>query len=238
VSANLQPRTLIALPLLAALAFATGCPKKTADLELDAARAAMDEARKKKANDCAQETYQAAEAAIAEAKRLAEAGEIEDAKKKAGEAKALAEQAAAASRPGCDEKKAASDEGPKPKVTDATSANMSVKLGEAVSTIYFDYNDATIREDSKAVLSRVAEIMSKDEKLKIEVEGHCDVRGSTEYNLHLGERRARSVVKYLVAQGVEPKQVEVISYGEERPVDLGMTEEAHQQNRRAELKPQ
>jgi len=238
VSGTMQPRTLIALPLLAALIFSTGCPKKTADLELEAARAAMDEARKKKANDCAQETYQAAEAAIAEAKRLAEAGEIEDAKKKAGEAKALAEQAAAASRPGCDEKKPAEDEGPKQQVTDATSANMSMKLGDAVGTIYFDYNDATIREDSKAVLSRVAEIMSKDQGLKIEVEGHCDVRGSTEYNLHLGERRARSVVKYLVAQGVEPKQVDIISYGEERPVDLGMTEAAHQRNRRAELKPQ
>ena len=54
----------------------------------------------------------------------------------------------------------------------------------------------------------------------------------------LGERRARSVMKYLVAQGVEPKQVEIISYGEERPVDMGMSEEAHQRNRRAELKPQ
>ena len=238
MSGSIQPRTLIALPLLAALIFSTGCPKKTADLELEAARAAMDEARKKKANDCAQETYQAAEAAIAEAKRLAEAGEIEDAKKKAGEAKALAEQAAAASRPGCDEKKTADDEGPKEKVTDATAANMNMKLGDAVGTIYFDYNDATVREDSKAVLSRVAEVMSKDQGLKVEVEGHCDVRGSTEYNLHLGERRARSVMKYLVAQGVEPKQVEIISYGEERPVDMGMSEEAHQRNRRAELKPQ
>ena len=239
MSGTSQPRTFIALPLLAALVFSTGCPKKTADLELDAARAAMDEAKRRKANDCAEETYKAAEAAIAEAKRLAEAGEIEDAKKKAGEAKVLADQAAAASRPGCDEKKAdPADEGPKDKVTDATSASMSMKLGEAVDTIYFDYNDATIREDSKAVLSRVAEIMSKDEGLRVEVEGHCDVRGSTEYNLHLGERRARSVMKYLVAQGVEPKQVEIISYGEERPEDLGMSEAAHQKNRRAELKPQ
>jgi len=219
---------------LLALALA-GCPKKTADLELEAARQAIDDARNRKADDCAKETYRAAEAAIAAAKDLAQNGDIEEAKKKAGEAKALAEQAAAASKPGCDEKKADKDPEPDRAVGDATKSAMTMKLADTLDTIYFDYNDASIREDSKGVLDKVADVLSKDEALKIEIEGHCDVRGSTEYNLHLGERRARSVMKYLVAQGVEPKQVMIISYGEERPEDLGMTEEAHAKNRRAEI---
>ena len=85
-------------------------------------------------------------------------------------------------------------------------------------------------------LSKIAQIMSGDTNLKIEIEGHCDIRGSTEYNLHLGERRARAVEKYLVTQGVKADQVRVISYGEERPLDLGVTDDAHQRNRRAEIK--
>jgi peptidoglycan-associated lipoprotein len=109
-------------------------------------------------------------------------------------------------------------------------------LGETLETIYFDYNQAHIREDSKTVLSRIAEIMSSQEGQNLEIEGHCDSRGSTEYNLHLGERRARSVRKYLVTQGVSPNLLQIISYGEERPIDLGETESAHQKNRRAELK--
>lgn len=212
-----------------------GCPKKTADLELDAARQAIDDARRKKADDCAKDTYRAAEAAIAEAKDLAQSGDIEAAKKRAGEAKALAEQAAAASRPGCDDKPEDKDPEPTGASGDVTNSAMTISLSDALDTIYFDYNEASIRADSKVVLDKVADILGKDEGLRIEVEGHCDVRGSTEYNLHLGERRARSVMKYLVAQGVEPKQVLIISYGEERLEDLGMTEEAHAKNRRAEI---
>lgn len=231
-----MPRFLTHCTLITTLALgAFGCPKKTADLELDLASQALADARNKKAKDCAQETYQAAEAAIAAAKDLAQAGEIEEAKKKAGEAKALADQAAAASRPGCDEKKVEAVPEPERPTGETTNSAMSMKLDDALETIYFDYNEASIREDSKQVLNRVADILSKSETTRIEVEGHCDVRGSTEYNLHLGERRARSVMKYLVAQGVEPKQVLIISYGEERPEDLGMSESAHGKNRRSEL---
>ncbi len=231
-----MPRFLTHCTLITALALgAFGCPKKTADLELDLAAQALADARNKKAKDCAKETYQAAEAAIAAAKDLAQAGEIEEAKKKAGEAKALADQAGAASRPGCDEKKVEADPDPERPTGDTTNSAMSMKLDDALETIYFDYNEATIRQDSKQVLNRVADILAKDESIRIEVEGHCDVRGSTEYNLHLGERRARSVMKFLVAQGVEPKQVLIISYGEERPEDLGMSESAHGKNRRSEL---
>ena len=212
----------------------SACPKATADLELEAARKAIDDARAGKANDCAKETYQAAEAAIAEAARLADEGEVEAAKEKANQAKSLAQQAQAASKPGCDEKVA--DVAPEPVKTDTTDASATISLDEALQTVYFDYNDATIREDSKSMLSRVADVLMKTPGQTIEIEGHCDVRGSTEYNLHLGERRARSVRKYLEAQGVKEAQIRIISYGEERPIDLGGSEDAHQKNRRAELK--
>lgn len=229
-------RTLVALALLGLL---TACPKKTADPELEAARRAIEDAQAKKAKDCAKETFLAAESAIAEAKRLADGGDVEGAKRKAAEAKTLADQASAASRPGCDQPAVTQDDDDddiRPVSRGMEDAGRDMKLEAALETVYFDYNDAAIREDSKAVLSKVANIMRKEPGTRIEVEGHCDVRGSTEYNLHLGERRARSVQKYLVTQGVKADQIDIISYGEERPVDLGFDESAHSRNRRAELK--
>ena len=221
--------------LTMALAFAAyGCPKKTAELELDLAKKAVDDARKAKANDCAKETFMAAEAALAEAQQLEKDGEADKAKEKANQAKSLAEQALAASPKDCDQAKVSEDDD---ETTDA-SANRNLNLDNVLETVYFDYNDATIREDSKAMLTKVATALGQTPATKLEIEGHCDVRGSTEYNLHLGERRARAVQKYLVTQGVTPERIDVISYGEEQPVDLGTSEEAHQKNRRAELKKQ
>lgn len=230
-------RNILPIVVLFAVAL-SACPKATADLELDAARQAMDEARSKRANDCAKETYQAAESALSEAARLADEGDVEAAKQKAAEAKTLAEQAAAASKPGCADEEVAEDE-PDPDREQsgmAASRDALPSLDEVLDTVYFDFNESTIRDESKEMLSRAAQVLAETPSQKIEVEGHCDVRGSTEYNLHLGERRARSVMKYLVRQGVEPKQIDIISYGEERPEDLGGSEEAHQKNRRAELK--
>jgi peptidoglycan-associated lipoprotein len=71
----------------------------------------------------------------------------------------------------------------------------------------------------------------------VQVEGHCDARGSTEYNLSLGERRALTVKGYLIKLGVNPERLEIISYGEERPADGGASEEAFSRNRRAEFTP-
>lgn len=234
-SKHAPPRLIRAL-LIGAFAFASAaCPSKTADLELDAARKAIADAQSKRASDCARETFKAAEAAIAEAARLSDAGDVDAAKAKAMEAKTLAEQASAASKPGCGEKEVRETPESQDRDDENVSAGMTLNIADVLETIYFDYNDATIREDSKAILSRVAQVLSKSSTQVIEIEGHCDIRGSTEYNLHLGERRARSVEKYLTTQGVDPKQIQIISYGEERPVDLGDAESAHQKNRRAEL---
>src|SRR5688572_2460594 len=212
-----------------------GCPKKTAELELDLAKKAVDDARRAHANDCAKETFVAAEAALAEAQQLEQEGEADKAKEKAGQAKALAEQALAASPKDCDQPQVSEEEDEDGKTTNVAG---NLNLDQVLETVYFDYNDATIREDSKTMLTKVASALNNTPAAKMEIEGHCDVRGSTEYNLHLGERRARSVQKYLVTQGVQPDRIDVISYGEERPVDLGTSEDSHQKNRRAELKKQ
>ena len=207
------------------------------DLELSAAQSAINSAQR--AEKCAKQIFRAAQKVMAEANKLAEDGEHEKAREKALEAENLAQQALNASPPGCDqESEAVVETSPSPRSVnpDTTDAANNMDLGETLETIYFDYNQSHIREDSKAVLTKIAEIMSSSGEDNLEIEGHCDSRGSTEYNLHLGERRARAVRKYLVTQGVSPNRLQIISYGEERPIDLGETESAHQKNRRAELK--
>ncbi len=223
----------VAATTLVAMAFAAGCASTRADLELDSAQKVLERARVERAADCATELYQAAEAALAAARELNAAGNGDEAKLKAAEAENLAAQAMEKSPPGCDQ--VAEPEEPVAENVEA-GGRMDLTLDTVLQTIYFDYNDATIRDEGKQVLNQVAEVLLQAPSQRLEVEGHCDVRGSTEYNLHLGERRAQAVVKYLIKQGVGAEQLSVISYGEERPVDLGGSEDAHQRNRRAELK--
>ncbi len=218
------------------LAVAAGCSTPSAKPQLDAAETALQEARAERASDCAPGLIQAAEAALAEARQFETAGDAETAKKRAATAVALAGQAKDASPPGCDEPEVAEATPPPTTATDQISRTMDI--AQVIQPIYFDYNDATIRDDSREVLSQVAEALLNSPGQRLEVEGHCDVRGSTEYNLHLGERRAQAVMRYLVKQGVGTEQISIISYGEERPIDLGVSEGAHQKNRRAELRPQ
>ena len=210
------------------------CAGSTADVELNAAQTTLQQARSQRASDCASDLFQAAETALVDARRLNQAGEGEAAKRKAALAQNLAEQAIAQSPPGCD-KPAPKEAPPPPPPPDEAATNFNI--GQVIQPIYFDYNDATIREDSKEILSQVAQVLLNSPSQRVEVEGHCDVRGATEYNLHLGERRAQAVMRYLVKQGVDADQVSIISYGEERPIDFGGSEEAHQRNRRAELRP-
>jgi peptidoglycan-associated lipoprotein len=99
--------------------------------------------------------------------------------------------------------------------------------------IHFDFDKYDIRPGDTAILKGNAEVLKKYHMVKIQIEGHCDERGTNEYNLALGERRANSTKKYLLSLGVSPERVSTISYGEERPSDPGHTEEAWAKNRRA-----
>jgi peptidoglycan-associated lipoprotein len=102
--------------------------------------------------------------------------------------------------------------------------------------VYFDYDKSNIRPEYQPVLEGIAKWMGKKTDRQVLIEGHCDERGTDEYNLALGERRALSVRRYLVALGVASERLHTISYGEEKPAVPGSTEAAWAKNRRAEFK--
>ena len=98
--------------------------------------------------------------------------------------------------------------------------------------IFFDYDKSDIKAEGRQVLQRQADWLKKYSNVTVTVEGHCDERGTREYNLALGERRATAVKKMLVALGVPANRVSTISYGKERPAVVGSNEAAYAQNRR------
>ena len=102
-------------------------------------------------------------------------------------------------------------------------------------TIYFSYDSDAIADNSKNILREHAEYINKSTNLKILLEGHTDERGSREYNLSLGQRRAESVKNFLLTLGVDASRIEVQTYGEERPILTGHEEIYWQYNRRVEL---
>ncbi len=102
--------------------------------------------------------------------------------------------------------------------------------------VYFDFDRSDIKPDTRRILAENAEWLRKHRAVKVQIEGHCDERGTVEYNLALGQRRAASVRKYLVALGINPGKVFTISYGEEQPVDPRHSESAWAENRRAHFK--
>jgi peptidoglycan-associated lipoprotein len=99
--------------------------------------------------------------------------------------------------------------------------------------IYFDYNESTLRWDSQEELKIKSEWMRSHPDVDIIIEGHCDERGSSAYNIALGERRAETAKNFIVDLGVEPNRIETVSFGEERPLDPRSSEEAWSKNRRA-----
>ncbi len=105
----------------------------------------------------------------------------------------------------------------------------------SVRTIYFDYDSSQISSEGQSALNAHAEYLSLHPDQIITIEGHTDERGTREYNLSLGERRAQAVADFLMASGVPAQQMKVISYGEENPVALDHNESAWQLNRRVEL---
>ena len=102
--------------------------------------------------------------------------------------------------------------------------------------VYFDFDKSDLRQDARNTLTKNAEIMLKSKQsAKIKIEGHCDERGSAEYNIALGERRATSAMQYLITLGVQSDRLSIISYGKEKPAVQGSGEEAWAKNRRAEF---
>jgi peptidoglycan-associated lipoprotein len=120
-----------------------------------------------------------------------------------------------------------------PAVTETVDANAAALA--AISTVYyFDFDEATLTAESRASLDAAAPAL-KAAGVSVRLEGHADERGTPEYNLALGERRAQAVANYLGLQGVDAAKLEVISYGEEKPVMTGSDEASWAKNRRVEL---
>lgn len=125
---------------------------------------------------------------------------------------------------------------PEPPKQDLTAAAAKASEAVALETVYFDFDKSDLRQDARDALSKNAEaLLKKVADAKIKIEGHCDERGSDEYNLALGDRRAKSVAKYLVTLGVKADRIETISYGKEKPAVDGHDESAWSKNRRAEF---
>jgi peptidoglycan-associated lipoprotein len=103
-------------------------------------------------------------------------------------------------------------------------------------TIYFDFDQSVIRPNARDALETTAQWLKANERVLLLIEGHCDERGTDEYNLALGERRALAARDYLIGRGVTADRITTISYGEERPVCTERNEECWQRNRRAEFR--
>jgi peptidoglycan-associated lipoprotein len=105
-----------------------------------------------------------------------------------------------------------------------------------VQDAFFDYDKAEIRTDARSALSKTAEFLRSHPQISIMIDGHCDERGSTEYNLALGDRRSHSAKDFLVSQGVASDLIQTVSYGKERPFCTESNESCWQQNRRAHFR--
>jgi peptidoglycan-associated lipoprotein len=111
--------------------------------------------------------------------------------------------------------------------------SLSELFQQNVQDAFFDFNKSDIREDARAALTKDAEFLRSYPEIRVTLEGHCDDRGSTEYNIGLGERRAQAAKNYLISLGIAASRIDTVSYGKERPFCTEENEACWQQNRRA-----
>jgi peptidoglycan-associated lipoprotein len=129
------------------------------------------------------------------------------------------------------------------RITVATAAaetsepTMDELFRRSVFDAYFDFNKADIRSDARDALGKTADFFRNYPQVRVTIEGHCDERGSTEYNLALGDRRASAVKQYLVSLGISADRLNTVSFGKEKPFCMQSTEACYQQNRRGHFVP-
>lgn len=114
-------------------------------------------------------------------------------------------------------------------------AEAAARAARAYEATYFDYDKASVRDDQKATLTQNADKLKANMDVKATLEGHCDERGTAEYNLALGQKRAESAKAFLTKAGIAADRVKTVSYGKEHPADAGHTEAAWAKNRRVEI---
>lgn len=143
-------------------------------------------------------------------------------------------------RPGIEEKKESEIARPTERIKEEEQAKVESKeipskveeVAGMFQDIHFDFDKYDIREDARPILKAVADYLIKNNNHKILIEGHCDERGTNEYNLALGDKRARAAKEYLISLGVSSNRIDTISYGEEKPLCNEHSEECWAKNRR------
>ncbi len=115
------------------------------------------------------------------------------------------------------------------------SAAIQAAARNMQGVVHFDFDSDVIRADAAAILDQQAQFLNANQTARVQIAGHTDERGTREYNMSLGERRAAAVRSYLASKGVNTTNIEILSFGEEQPVATGSNEAAWAQNRRAEL---
>jgi len=208
---NLTMFGIIALILCVGLVFVTGCAKKSV-VKDEAAISQADDAKAKAAAD--------------EAARL-KAQQEREAREKAEREKALWEKA---ERERLAKERAAAEEAKRLAAKEAARQKMAAP---ELTDINFDFDKYSLRPQDRDVLKRHAEWLLKNTGFAVAIEGHCDERGTAEYNMALGQRRAEAAKKFLQDSGVAEARMKTISYGKELPLDPGHNEGAWAKNRRA-----
>jgi peptidoglycan-associated lipoprotein len=122
---------------------------------------------------------------------------------------------------------------PPPAAPAASTTSLDELFAQEVKDAYFDLDKADIRADARNALSMTAQFLRSYPQIKVAIEGHCDERGSTEYNIALGDRRAQAAKDFIVSLGVPADRIQTVSYGKERPFCTEHDEACWQQNRRA-----
>ncbi len=126
-----------------------------------------------------------------------------------------------------------------PEKVEETSREMPshvIEMSKALERTFFELDSANLTDDASQALDLNADLLRKHTDIKLEIQGHADERGTTEYNLALGQKRAQAVYDHLVNAGIGTSRLSVISYGEESPRDMESTEQAWSENRRAEFR--
>ncbi|MCC6347416.1 MAG: peptidoglycan-associated lipoprotein Pal [Nitrospirales bacterium] len=131
------------------------------------------------------------------------------------------------------EKEAVEDRTPPAQGTEDKAAAPLQEIPSKIQDVYFDYDRYDIKDEAKPALKELAAFLSREKDTRVVVEGHCDERGTNEYNLALGDKRANAAKDYLISLGIPSKRIETVSYGEEKPACKESTEECWAKNRRA-----
>lgn len=186
--------------------------------------------------DCVPEQYAAAEAMLDRARKASEAGDYEEAKTLAESARDLARRAGREADRRWSTCRARPEPPAKPTPPPVVAPAPVEEESWTLQTVHFDLNSVTLNEAARSLLKKNAEWLLRHPDVSIIVSGHCDERGSTEYNLALGQQRAAAVQKYLASLGVPTPRLRVVSYGEEVPVGGANDEAGWAKNRRAEFR--